>query len=38
MTFDKNAFNLIATSLSKHYDSIYFVDLKSFYILKNSKN
>ena len=29
MTFDKNAFNLIATSLSKHYDSIYFVDLES---------
>ncbi len=29
MTFDKNAFNLIATSLSKHYDSIYYVDLES---------
>ena len=29
MTFDKNAFNMIATSLSKHYDSIYYVDLES---------
>ncbi len=29
MTFDKNAFNLIATSLSKHFDSLYYVDLES---------
>ena len=29
MTFDKNAFNLIATSLSKQFDSLYYVDLES---------
>ena len=29
MNIDQNAFNLIATSLSQHYDSMYYVDLES---------
>lgn len=29
MNFDEKAFNLIATSLSKHFDSLYYVDLES---------
>lgn len=29
MNFDKNALNMIATSLSKHYDCIFYVDLES---------
>ena len=29
MNIDQTAFNLIATSLSKHYDSIYYVDIET---------
>ena len=29
MKIDQTAFNLIATSLSKHYDSMYYVDIES---------